>query len=86
MHESGIVAALVARAELVVHDSGVASAERIGVRIGALSGVDPEVVRTHWQRFATGLTRNAEIVAELDDDIAGEGALGVSLAFVDVGV
>lgn len=84
MHESGIVASLVARAETAVHDAGAATAQRIGVRIGALSGLDPDVIRTYWTRFATGSTAGAELHIELADDAAAEDALGVALAYVDV--
>ena len=84
MHESGIVASLVARAETVVLESGVPNAQRIGVRIGALSGVDPEVVRTHWKRYATGLTGSAELDMVIEEDPVAPGALGVSLTYVDV--
>ena len=84
MHESGIVQSLVARAESVVKESGVPGAERIGVKVGALSGVDPQVLRTHWGRFATALTGDAELEIIVDDDPVAADALGVSLAYVDV--
>ena len=84
MHESGIVRSLVARAEEVVLDSGVDKADRIGVSIGALSGVDPLVVRSHWDRYATDLTRDAELEILIEDDVMSHGALGVFLAYVDV--
>jgi Zn finger protein HypA/HybF involved in hydrogenase expression len=84
MHESGIVASLVARAEGVVRESGVPHAQRIGVRIGALSGVDPTVVLTHWGRFATALTAGAELEMLVDEDPVAPGALGVSLTYVEV--
>jgi Zn finger protein HypA/HybF involved in hydrogenase expression len=84
MHESGIVRSLVARAETVVAASGVARAARIGVSIGALSGVDPEVVRAHWRHYATELTGDAALDIVLEDDPLSGAALGVSLVFVDV--
>lgn len=84
MHESGIVASLVARAETAVHDAGAAAARRVGVRVGALSGVDPDVIRTYWTRFATGSTAEAELDIELSDDVVADDALGVALAYIDV--
>ena len=84
MHESGIVRSLVARAETLVLEYGMSDADRIGVKIGALSGVDPEIVRSHWRRYATGLTRDAELEIVVEDDPVASDALGVSLAFIDV--
>ncbi len=84
MHESGIVRSLVARADSAVEEAGVAGADRIGIRIGALSGIDPEVVRTQWRRFATASTRDAELILVVDDDQGSVGALGATLDYIEV--
>lgn len=84
MHESGIVRSLVARAESVVEEAGDTSAARIEIRIGAMSGIDPDVVRTHWRRFATASTRDAQLVLVVDDDHDSPGALGATLDSIEM--
>ncbi len=85
MHESGIVQSLVAHAESVVDEAGVAAAERIGLRVGALAGVDPDVLRTHWRVLAHRTSRAAVLDIVIDDDPTAPDALGVSLVYIDVG-
>lgn len=77
------MASLVAHAEAVVGASG-GRAEAVGVRIGALSGVQPEALEAHWGRFAGPLLADARLVIEAGDDPRAPDALGVSLAYVEV--
>ena len=83
MHESGIVASLVARAEAIVEEA-CAPPRRIGITVGALSGVEPEVVHTHWERFAGPLLTGATLDIQVDDDPSAPSALGVVLSYVDI--
>jgi Zn finger protein HypA/HybF involved in hydrogenase expression len=83
MHESGIVASLVARAEAIV-DEACAEPRRIGITVGALSGVEPDAVQTHWQRFAGPLLSGATLDIQVDDDPAAPASLGVVLSYVDI--
>lgn len=83
MHESGIVASLVARAEAIVAEA-CAEPRRIGIRVGALSGVEPEAVQTHWMRFAGPLLFGATLDIQVDDDPQAPTSLGVVLSYIDI--
>lgn len=83
MHESGLVASLVTRATEIVENTGKAP-RRIGVRVGALSGVDPAFVRAHWSRLAGPALAGATLDVHVSQDATEPGATGVSLVYVDV--
>ncbi len=83
MHESGIVASLAARAEAIVAEA-CAEPRRIGIKVGALSGVEPEAVRAHWARFAGPLLVGASLDIQVDDDPSAPTSLGVVLSYVDI--
>ncbi len=83
MHESGIVASLVARAEAIVEES-CAEARQIGIKIGALSGIEPEAVRAHWSRFAGPLLDGADLDIEVEEDVGTAASLGAVLSYVEV--
>lgn len=83
VHESPIVRALVTRAATVVADAGAAP-QRVGVRIGALSGVQERAVRSYWRSMAGPALAGVPLEVVVDDDPTAPGALGVELAYVDV--
>ena len=51
MHEYSIVQALVEKVEAEAGRRGAIAVERVVVRIGELSGVDPELLRTAYVTF-----------------------------------
>jgi hydrogenase nickel incorporation protein HypA/HybF len=51
MHEYSIVQALVARVGVEAHAQGATAVHRLSVRIGELSGVDPELLTTAYDTF-----------------------------------
>lgn len=63
MHEYSIIAALVARVGREIEPRPGAVARKLHVRIGGLSGVDPELLRT---AFATLRERGCCAAAELE--------------------
>lgn len=83
MHESGLVASLVARVEALVVATG-ASPRRIGVKVGGLSGVQPASLRAHWERLAGPSLAAAQLDIEVEDEAANLGATGLTLLYVDV--
>lgn len=83
MHESGVVASLVARAEAIVEEA-CARPRRIGIEVGALSGIDPDAVRAHWPRFAGPSLDGAELEIQADDDPGAIDALRAVLRYVDI--
>jgi Zn finger protein HypA/HybF involved in hydrogenase expression len=83
MHESRLVAALVAKAEAFAAEAGSPPA-RIGIRIGALSGVEESVLRGYWERFAGPMIAEAVLDIVVDDDPGSAGALGVDLLYLEV--
>jgi Zn finger protein HypA/HybF involved in hydrogenase expression len=84
MHESPIVGALVAKAEAIARDAGT-PVRRVGINIGALSGVEEGAVRGYWRHMAGPLVADAALDFVIDGDPVAQGALGVTLAYVDVG-
>lgn len=83
VHESPVVRALVSRAEMVVSNAG-SPPKRVGVRIGALSGVQEGAVRSYWRNMAGPALAGVPLEVVVDDDPTAPGALGVELAYVDV--
>jgi hydrogenase nickel incorporation protein HypA/HybF len=54
MHEYSIVQALVSRVELEARSRGASSVKRLNIRIGELSGVDPELLKVAYDTFRDG--------------------------------
>jgi hydrogenase nickel incorporation protein HypA/HybF len=62
MHEYSIVQALMQKVEAEVGIRGGTRVHRIGVRIGDLAGVDPELLSTAFATFReAGICRGAEL-------------------------
>ncbi len=51
MHEYSIVRALLDRVEAEARARGATSVTRLAVRLGELSGVEPELLATAWRTF-----------------------------------
>jgi hydrogenase nickel incorporation protein HypA/HybF len=54
MHEYSLVQALVARVEEEARRRQALAVHRVSVRVGELSGVDPELFRTAYETFRAG--------------------------------
>jgi len=54
MHEYSLVEALVTRVEEEARRRGALAVHRLSVRVGELSGVDPELFRTAYETFREG--------------------------------
>ncbi|HEY6001385.1 MAG TPA: hydrogenase maturation nickel metallochaperone HypA [Anaeromyxobacter sp.] len=54
MHEYSLVEALVRRVEAEAKGRGAVAVHEISVRVGELSGVDPELFRTAYETFRAG--------------------------------
>lgn len=54
MHEYSLVEALVRRVEDEARRRGALAVHRLSVRVGELSGVDPELFRTAYETFRAG--------------------------------
>ena len=54
MHEYSIVQSLVNRVEEEARARGATGVHRVGVRLGELSGVDPESLATAYHTFRVG--------------------------------
>lgn len=54
MHEYSIVQALVERIDREVKARGATAVHRVGVRVGELSGVEPELLTTAFETFRAG--------------------------------
>ncbi len=54
MHEYGIVQALLRQVEAEARRREATTVRRVRVRIGALSGVDPELLRRAYESFRAG--------------------------------
>jgi hypothetical protein len=78
------VGALVSKAETIAHEAGV-PVRRVGIGIGALSGVEEAAVRSYWRHMAGPMLVDAALDFEVGDDPTAPGALGVTLAYVDIG-
>jgi len=67
MHEYSLAQALVARIEREARSHGASAVHRVVVRIGPLSGVEPDLLVT-----AYGHLRAGTLCAEAELDLAGE--------------
>ncbi len=54
MHEYSLVEALIRRVEEEARRRGALGIHRLAVRVGELSGVDPELLRTAYETFRAG--------------------------------
>lgn len=54
MHEYSIVASLVARVEEIAEEKDALAVKAVWVRLGALSGVEPELLVTAYRTFREG--------------------------------
>ena len=54
MHEYSLVESLVSRVEQEARKRGALAVHRLSVRVGELSGVDPELFRTAYETFRAG--------------------------------
>ena len=54
MHEYSLVESLVSRVEQEARKRGAIAVHRLSVRVGELSGVDPELFRTAYETFREG--------------------------------
>jgi hydrogenase nickel incorporation protein HypA/HybF len=54
MHEYSIVQALVDRIAVEVKQRGATAVHRVGVRVGEVSGVEPELLTTAFETFRAG--------------------------------
>ncbi len=54
MHEYALVQSLVERVEQEARARGAIAVHRLSVRVGELSGVDPELFRTAYETFREG--------------------------------
>jgi hydrogenase nickel incorporation protein HypA/HybF len=54
VHEYSLVEALVRRVEAEARKRGAVAVHRLSVRVGELSGVDPELFRTAYETFRAG--------------------------------
>lgn len=54
MHEYSIVQALVDRIAVEVKARGATAVHRVGLRVGELSGVEPELLTTAFETFRAG--------------------------------
>ncbi len=83
MHESKLVASLVAAVEAAAEDAG-ASVSSVGLRIGVLSGLQAKVVRDYWERLAGPSLSVADLEITVADDPSSSAAFGLELAYVEV--
>jgi hydrogenase nickel incorporation protein HypA/HybF len=76
---------LVRKVLAVAEAEHASSVARIRVRLGALSHFTPEHFAEHWVDATRGtLAEGSEVVAAVDEDLAGDAAQGVVLESVDV--
>lgn len=54
MHEYSIIASLVARVEEIAEEKDAVAVKAVWVRLGELSGVEPELLRTAYETFREG--------------------------------
>jgi hydrogenase nickel incorporation protein HypA/HybF len=54
MHEYSLIQSLVARVEEEVRRRGAVAVHALSVRVGELSGVDPDLLRTAYETFRAG--------------------------------
>ncbi|MCH1919766.1 hydrogenase/urease nickel incorporation protein HypA [Shewanella sp. A3A] len=66
MHEFSIVSALINQCEELAAEHNATGIARVAVKIGALSGVEPQLVKTAFDTFREdGICRGAELEMEI---------------------
>ncbi|MCH1923744.1 hydrogenase/urease nickel incorporation protein HypA [Shewanella sp. C32] len=66
MHEFSIVSALINQCEELAAENKATGIARVAVKIGALSGVEPQLVKTAFDTFREdGICRGAELEMEI---------------------
>jgi hydrogenase nickel incorporation protein HypA/HybF len=68
MHELSVCLALLGEVERVARQNGAGSVERIVLKVGPLSGVEPDLLRNAWPLASAGTIADK---AELDIEISG---------------
>lgn len=83
MHERGVAAEIVRRAEQLARDHGGARIAHLHITIGALAAISPEAFRHQFSQAAVGSTAgHADLVIDVSDDVTEDNALGVVLSSI----
>jgi len=85
MHERKLMDDLMAKILGVAAAEGAARVTRVSVRLGALSHFTPDHFREHFEDAARGtIAAGADVVAQVEDDVASPFARDVVLASVEI--
>ena len=85
MHEAGLVRDLVRRADAVVTAEQAERASSVTVRVGALSHLSAERLRSYFGPASRNTTlEGADLVVEIDGDPAAPDAMDLVLVAVEV--
>ena len=85
MHERKLMDDLMAKILGVAAAEGAARITRVSVRLGALSHFTPDHFREHFEDAARGtIAAGADVVAQVEDDVASPFARDVVLASVEI--
>ena len=85
MHEAGLVRDLVRKADAVVTAEDADRATSITVRIGALSHLSAEHLRSHFDSASRDTAlEGADLVVEIDEDPSAADAMVLVLVAVEV--
>ena len=85
MHERKLMDDLMAKILGVATAEGAARVTRVSVRLGALSHFTPDHFREHFEDAARGtIAAGADVVAQVEDDVASPFARDVVLASVEI--
>ena len=85
MHERKLMGDLMAKILGVAAAEGAARVTRVSVRLGALSHFTPDHFREHFEDAARGtIAAGADVVAQVEDDVASPFARDVVLASVEI--
>lgn len=69
MHEYSLVSAMVERVEKEAHARSAVAVQRLAVRIGALSGVEPELFASAFTLVRQGLLAGTELEIRRSDAV-----------------
>lgn len=85
MHESGFIEDLLSKVESLVRENGGRRAAVIGLRVGALAGIEPDHLREHFEIAALGtVAEGAELRIAVSEDITGPDSAAVVLETVEI--
>jgi hydrogenase nickel incorporation protein HypA/HybF len=77
MHELSVCLSLLQEVERVARQNGAGSVERIIVKVGPLSGIEPDLLRNAWPLASAGsIAEQAELEIELSDIVVSCSACG----------